>query len=83
MSDCNSLRKLPLLLIKHLICIEFFLFFIFYFFLSYKFVGRSWDVPKFHLVDWGPVCSPLKGGDSGIQKLIILNKTLLGYVDLR
>ena len=46
-------------------------------------MGRSWDVPKFHLVDWGPVCSPLKGGDSGIQKLIILNKALLGYVDLR
>lgn len=80
MSDCNSLKKLAtssILLIKHLLCIEIF------FFLSYKFVGRSWDVPKFHLVDWGVVSSPLKGGDSGIHKLIILNKALLGYVDLR
>ena len=37
----------------------------------------SEDVPKFHLVDWGVECSPLKEGDLGTHKLITFNQALL------
>ena len=34
--------------------------------------------PKFHLVKWATVCTPLSSGDLGIRNLILFIEVLLG-----
>ena len=36
------------------------------------------DEPKFHLVKWAIVCTPLSSGGLGIRNLRIFNEALLG-----
>ena len=40
--------------------------------------GDLGDEPKFHLVDWSLVCSPLSSGGLGIRNLRTFNFALLG-----
>ena len=40
--------------------------------------GGLGDEPKFHLVDWSRVCSPLSSGGLGIRNLRTFNFALLG-----
>ena len=40
--------------------------------------GGLGDEPKFHLVDWSTVCSPLSSGGLGIRNLRTFNVALLG-----
>lgn len=38
---------------------------------------------KFHLVDWGLICSPREVGSLGIRLLILMNQVLLGQWNWR
>ena len=40
--------------------------------------GEALVIPKFYLVDWSVVCSPIKGGALSIKKLSSLIQSLLG-----
>ena len=40
--------------------------------------GGIGDEPKFHLVKWATVCSPIASGGVGIRKVRLFNKALLG-----
>ena len=40
--------------------------------------GGIGDEPKFHLVKWASVCSPISLGGLGIRKVSIFNEVLLG-----
>jgi hypothetical protein len=40
--------------------------------------GGMGDEPKFHLVNWHQICSPIQYGGLGIRSLSIFNKALLG-----
>ena len=40
--------------------------------------GGIGDEPKFHLVKWATVCSPIASGGLGIRKVILFNEDLLG-----
>jgi hypothetical protein len=36
------------------------------------------DIPKYHLVSWDQVCSPIPYGGLGVKNLCLFNKALLG-----
>ena len=36
------------------------------------------DKPKFHLVKWAAICTPLSSGNLGIRKVRLFNEALLG-----
>ena len=40
--------------------------------------GGMGDEPKFHLVNWHQICSPIQYGGLGIRRLSVFNKALLG-----
>ena len=40
--------------------------------------GGIGDEPKFHLVKWATVCSPIASGGLGIRKIKLFNEALLG-----
>ena len=40
--------------------------------------GGLGDEPKFHLVKWAIVCTPLSSGGLGIRKVRFFNEALLG-----
>jgi hypothetical protein len=40
--------------------------------------GGMGDVPKYHLVSWDQVCSPIPYGGLGVKNLSLFNKALLG-----
>ena len=40
--------------------------------------ANSGDKPKFHLVKWDTVCSPISSGGLGIRKIRLFNEALLG-----
>ena len=40
--------------------------------------GGIGDEPKFHLVKWATVCSPIASGGLGIRKIRLFNEALLG-----
>ena len=41
-------------------------------------MGHLGEEFKHHLVGWDNLCSPMASGGSGIQKLTMLNQSLLG-----
>ena len=41
-------------------------------------MGGTRDEPKFHLVKWATVCSPIASGGLGIRKVRLFNEALLG-----
>ena len=41
-------------------------------------MGGTRDEPKFHLVKWAIVCSPIASGGLGIRKVRLFNEALLG-----
>ena len=40
--------------------------------------GSDSEVPKYHLLNWQTVCSPIHCGGLGIRSLSVFNKALLG-----
>ena len=40
--------------------------------------GGIGDEPKFHLVKWATICTPIASGDLGIIKVRLFNEALLG-----